>query len=369
MKIKWKRFLFVCFLLGTFLFVLPEFAKSQASSEEGLDGEASSNEEISDNTSSLESGNSLGMEPPLEEMGKVPQADATSAEGASTPVDPASSALLGSAPDSVTNGGAEGKEQVWDNVLGREDTARIALDVTNGIRVKDIVQPSAEYHFASFGRPDPFLPQIRLNRQEKQILKEGDPEFEEIQVTSILQNYPVADLLVVGIWNPQNAARKALVNAPSGEGVVVQIGDPIGMKAGKVIGITDTYLSVREFEIAFDGTRQFQDLKLWINGKKPKEVAVIRLGPGNKTTSISSSTTDGLQNMQPASPMVPMQNQPPSLGPSAGGDPGMGSDYGSSTYSRKILGEPSPVNGVGAIPKGLVLPPALTPPGTSNQVR
>ena len=203
-----------------------------------------------------------------------------------------------------TLGEEKASELAWDSSVGREDASRIALDVTNGIRIKDIVQPSAEYHFASFGRPDPFLPKIRVNRNDRRTVKEGDPDYEDIQITSVLQKYPLTELQIVGIWNPQNAPRKALVNTPNGEGVVIQMGDSIGIKAGKVIAIAEDFVSVREFEISFDGTRQFQDLKLWITGKKPPEAEFIRLG------GLDSKKANGevQEPQQPATSMSGFQN-------------------------------------------------------------
>ncbi len=268
----------------------------------------------------------------------------------------------------ILNANDKAEEQAWDSSIGYEDASRIALDVTNGIRIKDIVQPSAEYHFASFGRPDPFLPQIRLNRKESKNLKESDPGYEEIQVTSILQKYSIADLVVVGIWSPKNAAKKALVSTPVGEGVVVQMGDSIGMKAGKVIAISDDSVSVREFEISFDGTRQFQDLKLWISGKKPKENEFIRLGVQEQRKEAS----DGGEPQRPVTPMPSATSfmPPPNLLPlpPAGA---MNPQNMPSTYTRRISGEseemPQTSNIMGKpnilSEKSLLPPPSMPQPG------
>ncbi|MEI8025098.1 MAG: pilus assembly protein PilP [Pseudomonadota bacterium] len=265
--------------------------------------------------------------------------------------------------DQANLGAENTSEQAWDSSIGHEDAGRIALDVTNGIRIKDIVQPSAEYHFASFGRPDPFVPQIRLNRKDSKNLKESDPGYEEIQVTSILQKYSITDLVVVGIWSPKNAAKKALVSTPSGEGVVVQMGDSIGMKAGKVIAISDTFVSVREFEISFDGTRQFQDQKLWITGKKPKENEFIRLGAQEQT----KEKSDGVEPQRPVTPIGSASNpQFPPLPPSSSTGGAMNPQSMPSTYTRQIsgdtVGKPSASNMIA--PPNILNEKTLLPPAS-----
>lgn len=268
--------------------------------------------------------------------------------------------------DQANLGAGKASEQAWDSSIGHEDTSRIALDVTNGIRIKDIVQPSAEYHFASFGRPDPFLPQIRLNRKDSKNLKESDPGYEEIQVTSILQKYPIADLVVVGIWSPKNAAKKALVSTPSGEGVVVQIGDSIGMKAGKVIAISDAFVSVREFEISFDGTRQFQDQKLWITGKKPKENVFIRLGSQEQTTEKS----DGVEPQRPVTPIGSASNsQFPTLPSSPSTRGAMSPQSMPLTFTRQVSGENEPKTSAGNMmaPSNILNEKTVLPPASMTE--
>lgn len=141
----------------------------------------------------------------------------------------------------------------------------IAKDVTEGVRIEDIIQPYSEYHFSSFGKPDPFVPPITI----EELNKKGE-DVVEVELKSVLQKHPLLALKVAGVWQV-GTIRKALVTTPQNEGVVVQEGDPMGLRGGKVIGINDDFVTVREFDLVADGTRQFEDIKVFLTGKKPKE--------------------------------------------------------------------------------------------------
>jgi Tfp pilus assembly protein PilP len=201
------------------------------------------------------------------------------------------------------------KDETWDSYTPENAAKSIALDITNGVRVNDIVLPSSEYHFASFGRPDPFVPQMKINRSSRDYVKESRSGYDEVQITSVLQKFPLSDLVVVGIWSPQNRSRKALISCPTGQGVVVQIGDPMGIKAGKVISINNDYLMVREFEISYDGTRQFEDKKVWLKGRQPESLGLLNLSSegANSTSTNKVSGQNGYPSV-PNSPQIPRLN-------------------------------------------------------------
>jgi Tfp pilus assembly protein PilP len=269
------------------------------------------------------------------------------------------------------------QDETWDSFTPENAAKSIALDITNGVRVNDIVLPSSEYHFASFGRPDPFIPQMKIDRSGEAV-RENRPGGEEIQITSILQKYPLAELVVVGIWSPQNRARKALISCPTGQGVVVQIGDPMGIRAGKIISINSDHLMVREFEISFDGTRQFEDKEVWLKGKQPEEKGTLTLKP--KGNNLNSSNIFGDQNSYPNQPN---SNQIPSVYSNSGtsntlnGEEGDYRNAQNTNYKQKLLSGPSsaassqippppqPLSKVPPPPK-VAQPPVAQPPKVSG---
>lgn len=126
-------------------------------------------------------------------------------------------------------------------------------------RVEDITEPSADYHYAGFGRPDPFQPPVSIQAVV--------PDAVEIPIVSPLQRYPLKDLKLVGVWMRSRGDRKALVMTPSNEGIIVKPGDPVGSGGGKVLSIGESWMLVREFLIAEDGTRQFSDSRIIFDAK------------------------------------------------------------------------------------------------------
>jgi Tfp pilus assembly protein PilP len=251
------------------------------------------------------------------------------------------------------------KDETWDSYTPENAAKSIALDITNGVRVNDIVLPSSEYHFASFGRPDPFVPQMKINRSSRDSVKEGRPGYDEVQITSVLQKFPLSELVVVGIWSPQNRSRKALISCPTGQGVVVQIGDPMGIKAGKVISINNDYLMVREFEISYDGTRQFEDKKVWLKGRQPESLGLLNLS--SQGANSNSPNNMGGQNGYPSvpnSPQIPRLNSYSGSNGSLNdqGDPSNGEPK--SEYRPMLLSDPS----LTAPPKYPPPPPPASPP-------
>jgi Tfp pilus assembly protein PilP len=126
-------------------------------------------------------------------------------------------------------------------------------------RVEDIIEPSADYHYAGFGRPDPFQPPVSVQAVV--------PDAVEIPIVSPLQRYPLKELKLVGVWMRAQGDRKALVMTPANEGIIVKAGDPVGSGGGKVLSIGDSWMLVREFLLAEDGTRQFTDSRIIFESK------------------------------------------------------------------------------------------------------
>lgn len=205
----------------------------------------------------------------------------------------------------------------------------IANDVTSGVRIEDIIEPSSEYHFSSFGRSDPFVPPLTV---ENDII--AGEQLIESELKSALQKYPLLTLKVVGIWQV-GTKRKSLVTTPKSEGVVVEPGDFMGYRGGTVIDIKSNYLVVREFELLGDGTRKFEDVKVYLQGKKPRAAGKIVYRPGEKPEVVEPENDEGepLGVGAPAARAAPVVEPAPVAEPApvveaaaAGGDDSLGLD-------------------------------------------
>lgn len=147
------------------------------------------------------------------------------------------------------------------------------FQIEDSLEIEDIVEPKGEYHYAAFSRPNPFLaPDLDLTINPMQI---GGTE---IPMLNALQNYPLKDLEVKGIWALANGARRAIVMTPRKEGVIVQVDDPIS--AGKVKEIANDHIVARQFKVLADGTRQFEDITMYLGEAKTDHKGVIRFLPG-----------------------------------------------------------------------------------------
>jgi Tfp pilus assembly protein PilP len=190
----------------------------------------------------------------------------------------------------------------------------IADNVTEGIRIEDIVQPQNEFHFSSFGKADPFVPPVTLD----DITKQGE-DIIEVELKSVLQKHPLLALKVAGVWQV-GTIRKALVTTPTNEGVVVEEGDPMGLRGGKVISVQDDHVVVREFDLVADGTRQFEDIKVYLFGRKPKNNGKIVFKPGAEPQFIPPQGGEGLLEVVPVNDNAAALGQGDVLGDQGAGD-------------------------------------------------
>ena len=132
------------------------------------------------------------------------------------------------------------------------DTEKIIEALENSIQIEDIIEPPASYRYSSFNKRDPFA---YPDREEM-----FDDEF----IISKLQRYDVSSLKLVGVWRLSTGVSKALVLTPTGEGVVATIDDPIGQNNGEVMEIGRNKIIIREYIMTPDGTRQFNDIDMFI---------------------------------------------------------------------------------------------------------
>ena len=190
-----------------------------------------------------------------------------------------------------------------------------ARELPANARVEDIVEPSADYHYAGFGKADPFQVPVSI----KAIV----PDAVEIPIVSPLQRHSLATLKLVGVWARNSGERKALIMTPGMEGIIVKVGDLVGSGGGKVMSINDATVVVREFLIANDGTRQFSDVRLIFDDKPVAGVrnnagGTIVIAPGATQSEVQLQNPGGpaqvgVQGLQPPQvPQPPPPNQVPS---------------------------------------------------------
>lgn len=129
-----------------------------------------------------------------------------------------------------------------------------ARELPPNTRVEDVVEPTADYHYAGFGKPDPFSPPV--------FVRSIVPDAVEIPIVSPLQRFPLTDLKLAGVWARGAGEKKALVLTPTQEGIIVKVGDMVGNGGGRIMSIAENSVVIREFLIANDGTRQFADSSL-----------------------------------------------------------------------------------------------------------
>lgn len=175
--------------------------------------------------------------------------------------------------------------QGWSSSID-SSTESTAKEITKGVRVEDIVEPPSDYHYASFGKPDPFVPPLL---PPAPVPEQGaGPSSLEVPIVSALQRYAIDDLRIVGIWQHSNGDRKALVLTPpggeqGGQGVIVRAGDPIGNRGGKILAIANDFIAVREFFLAPDGIRQYEDRRMLMTITPPeRQPAHLLFKPGER---------------------------------------------------------------------------------------
>lgn len=156
----------------------------------------------------------------------------------------------------------------WDSASKRFDQQDPANTVTKGVRVEDIIEPTAEYRYVSGRRKNPFVPDVIKGRSIKQ--KELDPNDVEIPIINPLQSFDVKQLSVIGTWESSESGWKALIQTPSNTGIETKLGDPAGNSGGRIVSISPEAVIVREFSVRADGTREYRDVPLYMGSDKQR---------------------------------------------------------------------------------------------------
>lgn len=170
--------------------------------------------------------------------------------------------------DVMENEAGDAEDATWESYKDGGLTGSMK-DVTDHIKVQDIVEPPSVYHYAAFGKPDPFRPVIRT----KAVAFVPTAQDLEVPILSALQTVGIENMTILGIWQGSDGRKKAMITFAGGsppydgdtKGYVVKVGDPIGNRGGIVQAIKHDGMVVREFEVLADGTRHFKDATLPFN--------------------------------------------------------------------------------------------------------
>ncbi len=195
-----------------------------------------------------------------------------------------------------------------------------SLDATRSPKLKDILEPSSEYSYASFGRPDPFRqPDIILDTVDKN--KPMPLQGESYNIRSKLQMYTLQELTVKGYWQQEDGQRRAVVVMPTGEGATVKEGDLIS--SGKVIKIEPNRLSVRLYRIRADGVREHDDRYLPIGFLKQEVKGSLKFEPGKEPVFVRPEEPGMVRSANPAASSPRPMNSTSGAGVGASGAGGL----------------------------------------------
>lgn len=269
----------------------------------------------------------------------------------------------------------------WDN-----PTAVSPVNLDSGPKIKDIVEPTSEYSYASFGKPDPFQePSFDNGKDLAAETPDADAPagmgrgmgsgFKEIAISSPLQAYPIDALTIKGVWQLASGEMRAVVLTPKNEGIVIKNGDP--MSSGKVLQIEKESVIVRLYRLRKDGVREYEDKRvIFASETRLAKAGSIKLEPGKEAqfpgmeTPASTDVKDDKAFPPPPS-AVPLGG---AKGPTAGKNPLVPNSKAGAGGVAAAAAAPVPAAaGAGAVPANGVVPasapaaappqPAGTPPG------
>ncbi len=192
----------------------------------------------------------------------------------------------------------------WDSASQRFDQNDPAASVTQGVRVEDIIEATAEYRYSGARKKNPFIPEVIMGRAPQQ--KELNPNDVEIPIINPLQSFNVSQLAVIGVWEGDDGVWKALIQTPTNQGIETKLGDPAGNSGGRIMSITPESVVVREFSVRADGTREYRDIPLYMGSDKPvSETSNVGgrliLRPGSSTPEIEPPAGGSIKPLPPVS--------------------------------------------------------------------
>ncbi len=133
-------------------------------------------------------------------------------------------------------------------------------EVTQGLRIEDIVDEEQVYEFAGAEKPDPFLAPIGDIEEEGLAQKDLEViDADEIPIVSPLQYHDLKSLVVSGVWESETGVWKALIETPDRQGIIAKAQDPVGNGGGRITAIAPDGVKVREYRLRSDGSQEFFD--------------------------------------------------------------------------------------------------------------
>lgn len=178
-------------------------------------------------------------------------------------------------------------EDSWDNT-----SPNPPVNADHGPKIRDIVEPTSEYTYASFGKPDPFaipdfVKALETSEADEEAAGGGGesaggigPSGKEIAIQNPLQAYPIEALTVKGVWQLASGEMRAVILTPKNEGIVIRDGDPIS--SGKVLHIDKDFITVRLYRLRKDGVREYEDKRISFGKDLPVAMGSIKLEPGKE---------------------------------------------------------------------------------------
>ncbi|MCX6131270.1 MAG: hypothetical protein NTX25_19695 [Proteobacteria bacterium] len=204
-------------------------------------------------------------------------------------------------------------EEDWDSTPKKSKDG-----VGDSVKIKEIIEMTGEYSYASFGRPDPFIqPDLSFEAVDNSVMQNVSPTGKEISIVSPLQGFPLSDLKVKGLWQISSGETRAVILTPRNEGVVVKEGDPIS--SGKILSIHRDQLRVRLYRLRADGVREYEDVSLKVGASREKPKGVIKLEPGKEPVFFNPEVEKPKPVVAPkaasaaAVPKIPLPKPPASL--------------------------------------------------------
>lgn len=131
-----------------------------------------------------------------------------------------------------------------------DDLRQFVKDAGKDLRSKVEPLPQVKaytpFNYEAFDIPDPFKP-----RKLKPSSKGGGLQPDLDRPRELLENYPLENLKMVGSLQENSTAKKApvfhvLIKTPDNNIYRIKVGNYLGQNFGKVVGITETEIKLKE---------------------------------------------------------------------------------------------------------------------------